>query len=189
LVVSIIHERREKDRPPAAPSRRPYRQAGPNLGRVQIALGVELPDGRGRAMSHTAMPIIGHTGSLPVTADMEGVGGERLEGDGWEWTIKDALFVSHSKQPLHCRIWLRVNVRDDVLGYRDLTPVPNDPLVLPPEGHQQVSLRFPQDLSFLGESAQLDPGPARELVMVEVGGDDREMRHRLDDSDPVIPQS
>ena len=72
-------------------------------------------------------------------------------------------------------VWLVVYVRAQV-GIAEIKRLPNDAISLEPKGTVRDTLDFQMPLFMFDEDAKLDPGQPKELVFLEIGGAQRELR-------------
>jgi hypothetical protein len=119
-------------------------------------------------------------GNLPVAVDIEGLGGGRSTRwrraqEVWNWQAPDVVIVNLSDETIVCRVWLVAYVRA-LVGTADLKRVPNEVVSLDPRGTVRVTLDFQMELWDFDEDAKLDPGRPKELLFLEIGASQRQLR-------------
>jgi hypothetical protein len=149
----------------------------PRLAETGWSMGV-LTDGVMRTEFHKPMPPQGVTGDLPITVDMAGPAGQRgKEGrwDIWTWTAHDVVIVNESDDPITLRVWLVIEVKDGV-PIRELQRIPNEPISVGPRLTTTATVQFVLNLSLLTGVARLTVDPPKEMVFLELGSKQRELR-------------
>lgn len=151
-------------------------------GTVGISVSSIHPDGRIMLGSSKVPGPRVADGNLPLVVDLHHVQGERggqdptnQKGTHWAWTFEDLVLVNESDDPITCVAWLLVDTTDSI-GWRELRPSPNRPICIPAREFTQVTLTFTLDFVHFDDDAKSNPGSARELVLLEVGSLNRELR-------------
>jgi hypothetical protein len=153
-----------------------YRQPIPARTLVAGAVSVQQADGQFQFREGHTTPPLRTEGRLPVSIDCPPI---RIayDADGygahnWRWETAQLVLVNQGDEHLHFIIFLLVE-EPDTESPIQIEASPERACSLSPHQMVTLNLHFLARPSMTNNAAQLDPGQVRELVLLEIDGEDR----------------